>query len=314
MTERLTRRFMLTSAVALAACAPLQVADNDRSDDDPRGGIGGTGIVGTLTDFGSLMVNGERIVLTEATSITGPFGALTEGDLAIGQALTIEASPVNGVMTAARVVVSDPLTGLVQRVDRGAGVIEVLGVEVRLDPSIAPPPEGARVAVSGLWRGDAVEASRIALTSGSTLSAIMGVARSGEQFTIGGVPIRFAAGVTPPPSGAFVTASGLFDGVNLIVTDLAIGRFTGAAGPIEGLSIEGYLDPIASAPFFEVSGLGHSFDAAAQLGALKDERSVMTGPYTGAFEVAEGLTLRGDFEDRRALLRRPEGAERTPTR
>ncbi|MEO1612986.1 MAG: hypothetical protein AAFU55_11645, partial [Pseudomonadota bacterium] len=67
---RLSRRSLLlgASALAIGGCAAddrLAAADPD----EPRGGIGGTGIVGVLTDFGSLIVNGKRIELDGRTRI-----------------------------------------------------------------------------------------------------------------------------------------------------------------------------------------------------------------------------------------------------
>ena len=40
----------------------------------PKGGIGGTGIVGTLTDFGSLIINGLRVTLPVDLRVGTTFG------------------------------------------------------------------------------------------------------------------------------------------------------------------------------------------------------------------------------------------------
>ncbi|MEM7488864.1 MAG: hypothetical protein AAF390_07030, partial [Pseudomonadota bacterium] len=90
-----TRRTVLTllASGAVAACRPSPPAVVTRDESDPfEGGIGGTGIVGVLTDFGSLIVNGLRVEVTSGTTVATPFGRVGEGALAPGQALTIVAS------------------------------------------------------------------------------------------------------------------------------------------------------------------------------------------------------------------------------
>lgn len=109
--------------------------------------------------------------------------------------------------------------------------------------------------------------------------------------------------------GSFVTVTGAHQGDRLVAAEIVLGRFVGAAGPLEALSVEGYLDPIPTAPFYAVSGLGHSFDAGAELAPFRESRSVFSGPYSGTFDVATGLMLPEAFEPRRALIRRIAAGE-----
>ena len=90
------------------------------------------------------------------------------------------------------------------------------------------------------------------------------------------------------------------------------GRFFGDAGPLEQLLVEGYLEPTKQAPFFTVSGLGHSFDRNAKLNELKGQRVLFSGPYVGTFAVEQGLPLPGDQDARRALVRRVAEGENVP--
>ncbi|MEO1512732.1 MAG: hypothetical protein AAFU70_11715, partial [Planctomycetota bacterium] len=80
------------------------------------------------------------------------------------------------------------------------------------------------------------------------------------------------------------------------------GRFTGAAGPLEQLSVEGYLEPSSKAPGFALSGLGHSFDPDARLEPFAEGRALFEGPYTGDFAVDLALALPEGVAARRAAL------------
>ncbi|MEL7466066.1 MAG: DUF5666 domain-containing protein [Pseudomonadota bacterium] len=301
----LSRRELLlgASAFAIGGCAA-----DDRfaavDADEPRGGIGGTGIVGVVTDFGSLIVNGKRVKLDWRTQIRDAFGSLSEGDLAIGQGLTIEAATEDGRLVARRVVVSDPLIGEVTSVDEAARAVTVNGVRAVLEPGAgALPARGDRVKVSGLWRGDIVSASRIAPT-GSGDAVVSGVARrdAENRVRIGDALIRPSILTFTPPVGAFVTARGRMENGAFAAREVVVGRFTGAAGPLQNLSVEGYLAPLPVAPFYELTGLGHSFDAEARLAALADGRALFEGRYTGAFAVETGLPLPDAAPERAAIL------------
>ena len=78
--RRFSRRKVasLFAASALGACAAPSVVPPAVTRDDRRdpfeGGIGGTGIVGLLTGYGSLRINGLRVELTSATRLQTPFG------------------------------------------------------------------------------------------------------------------------------------------------------------------------------------------------------------------------------------------------
>ncbi len=256
----LNRRTFLAgvSAAALAPTAPLYAAEQE----EPKRGIGGTGIVGTLTDFGSLMVNGKRVLLTPDTVISGPLGAMVEADLAIGHALTIETALD---LTTARVFVADPVIGRVKAVYRDQRAFCVDGVVVRLDPTLNVLPQSSDwVTVSGLWRGDEVIATRVA-SSTPGVSALAGVFRKEQSALprIGSERIFLPDTLSAPADGTFIVVRGAHQAGSFFVDEMSVGRFTDAAGPLKDLSVEGYLSPTAKAPFFEVDGLGHSFDAGA---------------------------------------------------
>lgn len=316
--KRLTRRRLLaTSAGALVAgCADVPLLA-DAQKPRPKGGIGGTGIVGTLAGFGSLIVNGLSIETDGSTDVSSALGELTVGDLALGDSLTIEATATPGGLVARRARLVHPVIGRIDRIDLKGGRLTVAGVPVRVVPgaSVGAVNAGLRAAVSGLWDGEAVVATRIepVFTPNDVLAGA--VRRSGGVYSVGGRRATFED--DPPPVGAFVTAYGEAGGGVFAVLRYEVGRFTGAAGPLKRLSIEGYLEPIERAPFQEVSGLGHSFDAAASLAPFAERRTLFVGAYEDAFKVEYGVDLPEAAAPRRALIARlaaGEAGERRPAR
>ncbi|MEM7524170.1 MAG: DUF5666 domain-containing protein [Pseudomonadota bacterium] len=298
------RRVVLgLGAGALSACAgpASQVADVQK--EDPRGGIGGTGIVGVLTEFGSLIVNGLKIEIDDRTRVDTVLGRGDLDDLALGQALTVEADTEAGGLFARRVLIADPLVGRLEAVSGDGRRLRVNGVEARLDPGVASAAKpGDRVAVSGLWRGAAVAASRVALAATGPDAISGAVTRRGDAVLVGGRALTLAEEIAPPPIGSFAVVRGTAESEGIAVETLSVGRFVGATAPLARLSVEGYLDRIPTAPFYAVSGLGHSFDTAARLASFAGARTIFSGAYTGAFAVETGLILPEGAGARRRLL------------
>lgn len=312
-------------ALALAACAPgARVAGGGGGRKKPKGGIGGTGIVGTLTDFGSLLVNGLLIETGPNTRVTDAFGARDLGALALGQSLTIEArsellfgsETAAAVYEAIRVHITHPVIGRVDSVDPTGRQALVAGVTVTLEPgALGRFVPGARMAVSGVWRGTEVIASRIEPAARQGADVVAGEIGQGAKPTIGGRPL-LSRGADVPPPGTFVTALGRSGPQGFAAEKLVSGRFFDAAGALVALSIEGYLEPVDTAPRYAISGLGHSFDKAASLQPLASTRAVFRGGYDGTFVVEDGLILPESFAERRKLLAgirsgRLEGAVRS---
>ena len=315
---RVDRRGMVLGggALALAACAPrVRVGESNKDGGlkKPKGGIGGTGVVGTLTDFGSLLVNGLVIETSARTQVSDAFGPSVLAGLAIGQSLTIEAETTqlfgsettDAVYEAIRVHITHPVVGRVTEVDTRGERALVAGVPVTLEPgALGRFVPGSRMAVSGLWRGISVVASRVEPVDAAGKDVIAGevggIGGTGQPL-IGGRAVTAPVESLPAP-GTFVTAIGRDAPEGFRVEKLTPGRFFGAAGALTDLSVEGYLEPIAAAPRFALSGLGHSFDEAAALASLSDARAVFSGAYDGSFVVEDGLVLPQNLPDRRRLL------------
>jgi len=295
------RRLMLGGAAGvLAGCAggPDRLAEERRR--PAEGGIGGTGIVGVVTALGSVVVAGRRVALAPDTAVSDAFGPRRAAELAPGHSLTVEAAPGPDGLVARRVHITEPVIGPVEAVEADGRGLRVAGVAVRLEPGVVTGARvGMRVAVSGLWDGTRVVASRIDRRAPDGPAALAGtVARGGR---IAGVAIATGAG-TLPPAGRFATVTGSLSGARLEADRVTAERFTGAAGPLARLIVEGYLEPADTPPGYDLSGLGHSFDPGARLDRLAGGRALFVGPYTGLFAVAHGLALPEGLAARRAAL------------
>lgn len=271
-----------------------------------EGGLGGTGIAGTLMGFGSLLVNGLEVAVDGATAWSSTLGAFDPADAAIGQTLTIEAATVGDGLVARRVHVTYPLVGRVEVRPGNGGRLRVAGVDVIAEPDgMTAVRAGERVLVSGVWRGDAVVAGRIDPAPGVAVSAIAGAVRRDPHtggLVLGGRPLHFARGIETPEDGSFITVRGRALADRFVAEELVPGRFTGAAGPLVRLSVDGYLEPIARPPRYAIAGLGHSFDAAAELAPFRNVRALFRGAYVGTFAVETGIVLPEAFAARQALM------------
>ena len=309
------RRLMKVSGAGLVAgssglvagCAGIEDIGFDplgREDRRPiEGGIGGTGIVGLLTEFSSLIINGIKVETTATTQYSNAFGSILKRDVDIGNSLTVEALNGSNGVRAQRVHVTHPLIGRVQSVATDGRSLEVNGILVLLEnQALGRAKMGDWIRISGVWSGQAVIASQVELAPES-LNVVAGeVKRTKDSIFIGGVEIIKPSYGTILRSGQFATALGRFEGNLLNTSRIIPGRFIGAAGPLQQLSIEGYLDRTRTAPGFKVSGLGHSFSQGLQLSQFSGERTLFEGDYSGKFEASRGLILPQAFDDRRMAL------------
>jgi hypothetical protein len=185
-------------------------------------GLGGSGIragiIGVVTGFGSLCVNGYEVELDASSVVTLEGHPATEADIHLGQLVVIEADQTRGKLRAASVDVRLAALGPVSSVSADGKTLTVLGQTVRLADITAEAPEkvapGDWVAVSGLRDADAVieGTSVVRLPQAGTRAMVAGVVREGR---VAGLEI-----------GANVAAPG-----DAVVVDVrpADGRFTVAS-------------------------------------------------------------------------------------
>ncbi|OYY93758.1 MAG: hypothetical protein B7Y41_09820 [Hydrogenophilales bacterium 28-61-23] len=168
------------------------------------GGVGGTGVVGLITGFASICVNGVEINFDGNTpvSVDGEQGA--SGQLAIGQLVSVEAEGQGDTMRARHISVNSAVVGQISWVAPDGQSFMALGQFVRVAPEGAPmnmasqfsPRPGDMVRVSGLRDASgAVRATHIERVRPDTPASVTGRLDSTAQVNgrgvgrIGGLPV-----------------------------------------------------------------------------------------------------------------------------
>ncbi len=128
-----------------------KTAANDESDGS---GIGGTGVIGTITAFGSICVNGIRIQYGRHTPLLINGRPGTTRQLAIGQVVAVGVTANKGTVAARQIHIQYAVRGPVSRIDRHGRQLQILGQTVKipahlkLDLKAVQP--GSYLNVSGL--------------------------------------------------------------------------------------------------------------------------------------------------------------------
>jgi len=301
---RLNRRHILSlmGATALTGCAPA-ISTAQLGDDPFEGGIGGTGIVGLMTGTGSVLVNGLRVEIPDNTRIFANVSTASDSMLVPGTALSMVAYARRGRFEAQQIDIDAPLIGTLTRTSRG---FAINGTSVQIDR--AGSFTGQRVAAHGLWQPDgSLRGSLVQVIPGDT-DSVAGVAVGSPDagWKIGQTPVILPQGGLLI-AGQFAVASGQFADGTFNATSLELGRFRGGQA-LRQLSIEGYLEPIAAAPGFRISGLGHSFDRRLALNPFAQLRALYFGPYDGRFRARRAVVLPENQGTRQALLQPAEDA------
>lgn len=283
----------LLGSTLLAACGAAETVTQDETDPF-EGGIGGTGIVGTLYGYGSLLINGLTVELAANTIVTTPFGPGSQMDLAPGQVLTVAARKGRDGIVATEVSIDYTLVGPLKVSGASASVNNV--PLMAWQGALGQGRANQRVAVSGTWTPAGVRASRIDLAPNS-MDLIAGTF---DDNGIGGVAL--GARVSRPARGSYTVALGRAANGGFDVEQFKSGRFA-AVRDLKLLSVDGYLEPIREAPGFRIAGLGHSFAADAKLAQVGQKRVIYFGPYNGRFDARLGFLVPDDFSQRDTFLR-----------
>jgi hypothetical protein len=224
---------------ALSACAsgPLQFASCRLEAPEPRStqalqfvasdrGLGGSGIstgdrglggsgmragiIGVVTGFASLCVNGFEVELDETSVVTVEGHPATQADVHLGQLVVIEAEAAGGKLRAASVDVRLAAMGPVSTVSDDGKTLTLLGQTVRMSELPGARPEkiapGDWVAVSGLRGADtAIEGSSVVrLPQPGERAMVAGIVREGR---VAGLEIG-ALAIGPLPNGRPAFAPG----------------------------------------------------------------------------------------------------------
>ncbi len=288
----------------MAGCAPA-IQTGALAEDPFEGGIGGTGIVGIMVGAGSVLINGLRVEVPDTVRIVDNGGIGGTGALIPGRAMTIVARARRDRLEALRIEVEDPLIGVLRR---SRGALSLNGTPVVMEPgAVGGTLIGRRVAASGVWQAGGTLRTSLIRPAPEQPDSVSG--------TVTGSPTtgwRIGETLVQPPQGGVLIAgqyaslSGSYNGTSLIGRTLQMGRFRPGTS-LNQLSVEGYLEPIDTAPGYRIAGLGHSFARQLDLAPLAQTRAVFFGRYDGLFAARRAVALPEAVSGRRTLLRPADG-------
>jgi len=184
-------------------------------------GIGGTGqqagvVIGTITGFGSICVNGIEIHYSSSTPLQSDGQVINQDKLAIGQVVAVGVSGFGNEVTAKEMHIIHAVTGPISSIDFIKGQMTVLGQIVKLPIKTSSLPRsstiqvGNFVAVSGLRDlSGTIVASRVNKITTKPIASLRGIIShsSKNSFTIQGIKIAspLPTGIT---KGQNITVSG----------------------------------------------------------------------------------------------------------
>ncbi len=144
---------------------------------------------GTITGFGSVIVNGVRFD-TSSAMITVDGNPGTEADLEVGQVVTVRGTLEDGVTTgsANSVDFDDVVEGPITAIDAMAGTLTVLGQFVLVDDANTSFDDSINPAsLAGLIVGDIVEVTGFRLADGSISATRIELRAAGGEFEVTGI-------------------------------------------------------------------------------------------------------------------------------
>jgi hypothetical protein len=127
------------------------------------GGTGGTGIVGTITGFASICVNGMEVHFGKDVPVSENGVAASSEHLAIGQVVAVESYPSKRGLEAGRIAILNVYEGPLTALANAASPLRVMGQPVHL-------AKDARVA-TGLRPGEPVRVSGLRNASGEVVAS-----------------------------------------------------------------------------------------------------------------------------------------------
>lgn len=220
----------------------------------PNDGIGGTGIVGIITDFGSVWVNGVEVQYDAKTQVAENAAAASSNDLAIGDVVVIEANGNDNGLQARKISVVNAVEGQVSAVDKASGKLTILGQTVSITTKTITndklnsqseiqfqPNDQIKVSGLRLANGEIV-ASRIERTAPIAEPSVVGpiTAINGGTITVYGLQI-VAEATDKLSVGQEITATGQLKDGQLVAREVTPSPTTQLYGHAEHINMQGYV-------------------------------------------------------------------------
>jgi hypothetical protein len=186
---------------------------------DSGDGIGGTGIVGIVTGFASICINGVEVDYDQQTSVDVDGETASTSALRKGQLVAINTTNKDGRLQAKHISISHPLIGKIEKISPAKDSLQVMGQMIRINSNTIGKDKlkpNQTVALSGLVSEKGViHATRIDIEKKSTPSSITGlVDQSGK---INGVAIAMGEQIK---ANKQLQVSGSWNGRSLIPSQI----------------------------------------------------------------------------------------------
>ncbi len=207
-------------------------------------GIGGTGIVGVVTGFGSVCVNGLELALAPTAQVTIDGLPARAAELRVADVVAVTAAGAAPNLIAGTVAVRHEVVGPVNWLAPDRAEAEVAGQPVRLEPTLRDTTGlhvGDWVAVSGLRDPTGIiHATRLDPRSPGEVTVVGRLDRTRGEWRIGTLGVRFAQG--SPPAAPRLRLTGRLLAGRLQVATAAVEPLLPAGNHPQRLSIEGFVD------------------------------------------------------------------------
>lgn len=240
-----------------------------------EGGIGGTGIsLGSISGFGSVIVNGKRFEITNATRISVEGQPASEQDLKVGFVVRLEGDFINAA--AARIEFAEIVRGPIESIvvnnpDAMRATLSLLGQTVQtnaltnlVNVDLATLSAGDVIALSGTRDAQGnIIASFLEIKTGVTEFRVMGPVSnlSGTGFNISGLQVDFSSANLSqglPAEGEIVRVKGASTDFTSSPSTLKVSSvepgITLAANPDDEVELEGIVTQFLALGDFKVNG------------------------------------------------------------
>lgn len=214
------------------------VASNER-------GLGGTGIIGVVTGFASICVNGYEVHVNDQTDISIEGFAAADADLQLGQLVAVEAYTEDGALVASSVAVQVAAAGPVETISNDGATLTVAGQTILVagfggSADISEVGAGDWVVASGLRRADDVVAasSIVPLGSDGRVVVVSGPVRASDASAgqIGNLSIATDA----LPVGEVAVVRGTLESGRLVPERVSVRRTLPFTSGVQRLSVQGF--------------------------------------------------------------------------
>jgi Domain of unknown function (DUF5666) len=280
----------------LAACAsapaPTTVAKADPKNGD---GIGGTGIRGTITGFGSILVNGLKLDFDHKTIVVSDGKPVSLEALRVGQLVQGVAHTTDGKLSLATLEIQHAVSGPVGVIDYASETLTVLGQKVRVNlagesaaiAAFKTLQTGDIVSVSGLRQADGtIVASRVDQTYHDDRVIVRGTASAATptEVRVGDIEIQMPAGTTPLQTGAHVFAAGRMINGKFVSDVVSYNAPLPFGDDVTSVSLEAFAPTVAGAGPLVIDGVSVS-GATLPTGTAVNDRVIVTGQIAGPTSV-----------------------------